>query len=428
MKFCSKLILFVLLLVPAISLAKQADVPEEELAPLVSTAMANNPDLKSSRARWQMFLERVPQASAFEDPMLMLKLDNALIRDPLSMGGKDPMTAKVIGISQKIPFWGKRAINEEIAREEAESSRWEIEERKLEISRLVREVYFQLYSVDRSLDVVARNIKLLADFVVIAESKYSVGKGVQQDIYKASLEKSKMLDLQIKLQQQRKSLQANLNYLLYRPLDTPVGKIPEFELPKVAAPPQELGKVALEKRPKVKALASDINRGQASYRLAQKEYYPDVTVSLEYMQREKAMNDPGYDMYSLGLTFNLPVQRSRLQAKVAEATSQIDMAREELNKTNNTINFSIVDTMTQIERLQQQINLYKKGIIPQAKQSLESSIISYRVNKVDFLTLLDGRINLFNYEKELYESQAEYMMKLAFLESVIGADPTALVP
>jgi hypothetical protein len=41
---------------------------------------------------------------------------------------------------------------------------------------------------------------------------------------------------------------------------------------------------------------------------------------------------------------------------------------------------------------------------------------------VDFLTLLDGRVTLFNYEKELYESKAEYMMKLAQLEATIGAE------
>jgi outer membrane protein, heavy metal efflux system len=68
------------------------------------------------------------------------------------------------------------------------------------------------------------------------------------------------------------------------------------------------------------------------------------------------------------------------------------------------------------------VELYKGGIIPQAEQSLESAVISYRVNKVDFLTLLDGRLNLFNYERELYESQAEYMMKLAQLEAVVGFD------
>jgi outer membrane protein TolC len=70
------------------------------------------------------------------------------------------------------------------------------------------------------------------------------------------------------------------------------------------------------------------------------------------------------------------------------------------------------------------VELYQGGIIPQAEQSLESAVISYRVNKVDFLTLLDGRINLFNYERELYESKAEYMMALARLEAVVGMELT----
>jgi hypothetical protein len=75
-----------------------------------------------------------------------------------------------------------------------------------------------------------------------------------------------------------------------------------------------------------------------------------------------------------------------------------------------------------MERRQKLVELYKVGIIPQAEQSLESAVIGYRVNKVDFLTLLDGRMNLFNYERELYESQAEYMMKLAQLEAVVGTE------
>jgi outer membrane protein TolC len=98
------------------------------------------------------------------------------------------------------------------------------------------------------------------------------------------------------------------------------------------------------------------------------------------------------------------------------------MAAEELNALKNTISFSINDTLAQMDRRRKLVELYKAGIIPQAEQSLESAVISYRVNKVDFLTLLDGRMNLFNFERELYESQAEYMMKLAQLEAAIGSD------
>jgi outer membrane protein TolC len=107
---------------------------------------------------------------------------------------------------------------------------------------------------------------------------------------------------------------------------------------------------------------------------------------------------------------------------LAESTSETNMATEELNGLKNNISYTINDTLSQLDRRKKLIELYKGGIIPQAEQSLESAVISYRVSKVDFLTLLDGRMSLFNYERELYESQAEYMMKLAQLEAAVGTD------
>ena len=89
------------------------------------------------------------------------------------------------------------------------------------------------------------------------------------------------------------------------------------------------------------------------------------------------------------------------------------MATEELNALKNYDLLYHQRQPSQMDRRRKLVELYQGGIIPQAEQSLESAVISYRVNKVDFLTLLDGRVNLFNYERELYESQAEYMMKLA---------------
>lgn len=414
--------LMLLIMQSAATWAEEPRLLSENLATLVSSALANNPELKSSRARWQMFANKVKQASALEDPMFMFKLQNIVAREPLSFGGSDPQTAKVIGISQQLPFWGKRAIKQEVAQYEAESYKWSIDERKLELARMVKETWYQIWVIDKKLEVVDKNLHILADFVTIAESKYSVGQGVQQDIYKAGLEKSKMLDMQITLRQQRKSVEANLNYLLYRPGNTPVGKVADFTLPQLSLPAEQLNQIALDKRPQVKSVAMLASKGQALHRLAQKEFYPDFNLSLEYMFREESMNDPGYNMFTLGLTFNLPFQQERRRAMLAESSSETTMAVEELNALKNNISYTINDTLAQLERRRKLVELYKGGIIPQAEQSLESAIISYRVNKVDFLTLLDGRASLFNYERDLYESQAEYMMKLAQLEAAVGTD------
>jgi outer membrane protein TolC len=287
---------------------------------------------------------------------------------------------------------------------------------------MVTETYYQLYSVDRALEIIEKNLQIINDFVTIAESRYSVGQGVQQDIFKAGLERSKMLDMRITLQQQRRSLAANLNYLLYRPSDTIVGPVADFELPQISLSARQLNDLAYESRPQVKNLITQANKGMAGHRLAQKEFYPDFNLSFEYMFREASMNDPGYNMFSLGVTFNLPFQREKRRAMLAESSSETTMSVEELNGLKNSISYTISDTLAQMERRRKLVELYKGGIIPQAEQSLESAVISYRVGKVDFLTLLDGRVSLFNYEKELYESKAEFMMKLAQLEAAVGVE------
>lgn len=395
--------------------------PAENLAKLVDTALANNPELKSSAARWEMFRSRIKQAGSLEDPMLMLKIQNGIVTDPLNFS-MDNMTQKVIGISQQLPFSGKRKLREEIATQEAESYRFSLEERKLELTRMVKEAYYRIFFTDKSLEILDKNIRILDDFIVMAQTKYSVGQGAQQDIFKAQLERSRMLDMRITLEQQRRSLEVNLNSLLYRPVTTKVDGIADFQLSPLTLSAEQLRDIAEENRPLLKSLRAQIQKGRAGHDLAQKEFYPDFNVSFEYMQRQPAMGSDGSDMYSLGVTFNLPVRNERRQAMLAESSSEVTMSGEELNATRNTIASGIVDLLAQMERRTKLVELYKSGIIPQAEQSLESAVIGYRVNKVDFLTLLDSRVVLFNYEREYYDSLADYQMKLAQLEALTGKE------
>ena len=412
-------LLMLLSLSPAVAWSETVKLPAEDLAGLVAAAVANNPELKSSQARWEMFRNRIAQARSLDDPMLMLKIQNGLVNSPLNFR-RDSMTQKVVGISQQLPFWGKRGLKEEMAAKDAESYRWQVEERKLELVRMVKETYYQIYFTDKSLEIVDKNIRILDDFITLAETKYSVGQGAQQDVFKSQVERSKLLDMKISLEQERRSLETALNALLFRPPETAVGRVPDFEIKPIPLSAGNLRETAFEKRPMIKSLQALIDKGEAGHKLARKEFYPDFNVSLEYMQREPAMGSDGSDMYGLGVTFNLPMQRERRHAMVAEADSEVRMAGEELNGLRNTIDSGISDLLAKLEKREKLVNLYKTGIIPQAEQSLESATIGYRVNKVDFLTLLDSRVTLFNYERELYDSLADYQVKLAQLEALVG--------
>lgn len=401
--------------------ALAAEPPPEDLTRLVAAALADNPELKASAARWQLFSNKVAQARSLDDPMLMLKIQNGVVTDPLNFS-REPMTAKVIGISQQLPFWGKRQLKGEVATLTADSYRWTVDERKLELTRMVKEAWYQIFFIDKSLGIVAKNLRVLDDFITLAETKYAVGQGVQQDILKAQVERSKLLDMRITLEQQRQSAAANLNTLLFRPAETPVGTIPEAPPAPVSQSAAELRQLAYGNRPLLKSLDAQVARGETGLKLADKDFYPDFNVSLEYMQREPVMGNGGYDMYSLGVTFNLPLQRARRHAAVAEANSEITMAAEEVQNLKNSINYGVTDLLAQLERRRKLLELYKSGIIPQASQTLESATINYRVNKVDFLTLLDSLMSLFNYEREYYDSLADYGVKRAQLEALVGTE------
>lgn len=411
-------------LVTAISAASASDnIPaSQDVNAYVTEALANNPEIRASEARWNSYISKARQASSFDDPMLMFKMQNLLVRDPLDTR-RDPMTQKVIGISQQIPFWGKRGLKQEMADRESESYQWQLEERKLQLASMVKENWAELYLVDRELEIINSNIRIMDDVISLAQTRYTVGQGTQQDILRAQLERSKMLEMQISLSQSRTSVLAAFNSLLNRPPENNLESIQALPLRPVTSSADALLSQSDSDRPLLKSYRSLQQRSEAGERLARKEYYPDFNLSLEYMQRDRVSSmEPGYDMYSVGVTMNLPVQRERRQAMVSEASADEEMAAAEITSLKNTIRQGITDSLSRLEQEEKLEELYRTGIIPQSEQSVESATIGYRVGKVDFQALLESRIALFNNEKKYHESIAQHAIVRARLEALVGRE------
>lgn len=391
-----------------------------ELDRLVAEAVVNNPEVSASEARWEALVSRTRQAGTFEDPMIMLRAQSLLIRDPFNFE-RENMTSKVVGVSQMVPFFGKRALKKEIAEREAEAGRWLIEERRLELQSMVKETWAQLYYVDQSLVLIERTIGVLDDLSRFTETLYGVGEGLQQDVLKAQLERSRMEEMRIVLQQRRRTMEAILNTLAYRPANTEIPFV--AELPLMTAPTDAvlLEKLAEQHRPLIKSLSLQTDKARTGRELADREYYPDFTFSLEWMQREPTnMGSEGYDMYSAGVSFNLPVQRERRRAMIAEAEAETRMAQDEQEMLRNRIRLGIADILAQLERSRRLVSLYRDAVIPQATHAFEASMSAYRVGKADFMNVLDGQMRLFSVEREYHDAVSEHQMQMARLENIVG--------
>jgi outer membrane protein TolC len=419
-KLAKAVFLSILILVPFSSSA-QSERPRLNIDQLVEEALQNNPEILAVKQKWEVFKQKVPQARALPDPMLGF----GIISLPTNFSFRDEdMTMKEISISQMFPFFGKRRLMGEMAGKEAEAVFNEIQERANRVVRDVKNAYYELSHVYRTTAVTQRNKEIMESFAKIAESKYSVGEGLQQDVLKAHVEVSKMVDELIMLDQRKRALEAKMNALLNRPPEAQLGEPGEVTFRKLPLTVEELQKMALDINPTLKAMKKMIESKEKAYALAKREYYPDFNFKFAYGQRDNSRGPEVIrrrDMLSGMMEMNIPIfYKSKQDRKVAETKADVLNWEAQYRAMKNEVLFMVADMTAMTNQRKRQYELYRTGIIPQASLQVNSAMSAYRVNKVDFLTLLDSQITLYKYEIEYHQALTEYEKSVANLEAAVG--------
>ena len=418
-------IAFLLLSATPLLFAQAAD-PVEELPPLdvwelIEEALRANPELAALRARLEAFGRRVSQAGSLPDPMVGFSLMNyPLATNPFDVG-RLPMTQTQISYSQRIPFPGTLRLRSEVASWDVRIGGEELSDREVAIAALVRRAYLRLYMINRNLEIVDRNRELLREFIAITESKYEVGRGLLQDVLRARVAYSSLLvDLE-GIRQHRATAKAGINVLLNREPDLPLGDPPSVSATRVDYNYEQALSIAEGRHPELRALAAGVGRSGAAIELARKGLNPDFTLRFAYGYRN------GFaDIWTAGVTFSLPFWPSGRQRElVAEREAQRRVAEALLEAGRNRVALAVRTALYQISRTEEQMRLYRQAIIPQAEMSLESAVAGYQVDRVDFLTLLDNQLILFNLELDYERVIVEHELGVVDLEAVVGSMPGA---
>ena len=416
-----------------------------DLNELINEALAANPDIEASQKKRDALWERPPQAKAWDDPRLEIGVRNVPADD--ADFSKIDMTMKEVSLSQSIPMPGITSLREKIAIQEAKSADRMHEYTRLQITRKVKKAYFELYLVNRHIGTAEKNKGLLSQFVEIAQAKYAVGKGMQQDVLKAQVELSEFIEKLIQFKQQKETITAELNRLLARDDTAPLMGQPVLPEHKITQSETELAEAAKAGNPGLLSLQEMIARNEADYKLAKKSYVPEIMLTGAYGQREKGhstkatpnvmtdtsnkstlvymrelnQNTERPDVFSATVGINVPIWfYSKQNKKVAETFHMIEQSKAEYRALSNELHYKIRDLMAKQARETELIELYEHGIIPQATQSLNSAIAGYQVGSVDFLSLLDSQVKLCNAELQASTALTQYQMNLADIETIVG--------
>ena len=234
------------------------------------------------------------------------------------------------------------------------------------------------------------------------------------------------MDQQIQLQALRRNHAIQLNILADRsanqPLDLP-GKVSE-QLPELGDE-DSLYQQAGALRPLLKQMQSQVDAAQSQLALAKRDYYPDFKLGVAYGDRtgDNPMPKGGAraDFLSVMVGVKIPLYAGRKQASaVSQKSSELQSNRYALIDKKNTVMAEISSAVTDYQRARQQYALYGDGIVPQARQTVQSMLAGYQVNQVDFLNLVRSQVTLFNYELKYWKALSEAKQALARLHAAVG--------
>lgn len=408
-----RIILSVSLLVsltrPASMLADDRNVdPILPLAQLIQEALAENPEIKAAEQRWLSAQARIPQVQTLPDPKVLLSRRELERRETM------------YGISQAIPFPGKLSLKGEIASSEAEILEQTYLATRLGITATLKEAYYDLHFIVKSIEIVEKNKRLLVQFEKTAEAYYAVGKGAQQDVYRAQTEISRLIARLASLEQRKQSLSAGINRLLNRHPYSPLGIPEEITMMPLQHSPEQLEILVSNSAPLLAAQIKSVERGDKAIDLAKREYFPNFELSASGIREEPT----GLNGYQIMLNVEVPLYFATKQRQgVKEAVAGREASKDDLQNVRQELLFRIKDNIAQAQRAEELIRLLQDAIIPQARFTLASAQASYGVGKVDFLSLLTSLLTLLDNEIELHSEIVEHEKALARLEGIIGERP-----
>ena len=421
------------------------------LESLLARADSANPSLHAARDRVKAASARVRPAAAWADPMLMAGIENlplGAMNEP-SMGSAgpsvpgEPMTMKMIGVSQTVPYPGKLGLRRRAAEREVDAARASADASGLAIARDVRTAFFELAYIDSALAIVERNRAVLADVIQVTEAHYASGTGGQQDVLKARVEAARLGETASSLLEERRATSAELNATLNRDDTTSISfaAVPDrIARAAIAADPNrvrfaaqtlgaraldspfpplaELQDLAVRQNPTLRESEANIAAQAARVELARKGSKPDFDVSLRYGQRNQRP-----DMITAEVSIPLPIhKRARQDQELEAARAELSAMESDRRARINSVRSQVARLVSQLERGRTQLAIYTKAILPQGGAAATAALASYQSGKADLLTALDNQNTLFTYEIEYYRSLSDFAKNLAELERIVGSE------
>ena len=411
----SAIVIAVILVCPVSVMAYDNTEGTLELPLLIAEALQNNYDIGGAEARWRAASSKVKQAGSLPDPMVMIGYQNEGWNEYTY--GKMQGAQWMYSLSQMFPFPGKRSLKEEMAARDADTAAAMHRAARLSTVARVKELYYDLFLTYKDLDLVHERTALFTRIEEAALARYATGMAQQQEVLMAQTEKYMLVEREAMLNQKRQSIEAMLIAAVGRAGKAQLGRPAELAATQLPASEDDLIQQAIERSPEVISRETMMKASEAGVHMAEKEYYPDVTLAGTVATR----SGPYEDMWSVTATFNIPLYyKSRQGEALASARAMKTASASDLAGIKAMLTSSVRDNYSMVKSSEQLMDLYRTGLIPKTEQDFDLSLAGYRTGKVEGITVVSRLKALLDFEMSYWTQFVAREKAIARLEALIG--------
>ena len=385
------------------------------LAVLIEEAKRNDPAIRAAEQTAKAATFVAPQMSALPDPQFTLQQFSVGSPRPFAGYTNSDFADIGVGASQQLPYPGKLKLRGAVADRDANTAKAHIEVVLQDEIENLKTTYFHLAYLQQTLGTLQRNAALLEQVERQTEAHYSSGQGNQQDVLKAQLERTKILR-EISMHHQLVGQdQAELKRILRRPQDSPDILAEAVTATFLSYTASELLDKVREQNPNINEHSAMVQRSQTAVELAQKEFRPDFGVSYMYENTDRKFRD----YYGLSFNVNFPRRKPR-HAALAQAQVNVERAQTDLDTQLQAALAEVQKQYVMVKTSEEQLLIYRDGLIPQAQATIEAGLAAYQSNREDFATLFSSFMDVLSLNLEYQQAILDHETALAHIERLTG--------
>jgi len=390
------------------------------LSAAVKEAQGKNPEITFLRERLQSMRARANQAPYLEDPEIVLQAGGVPFSNPTSLRRSD---TNMIGIRQKVPFFGKLGLKEKIANQEAKVVEQELRAKEREIISRVKMTYADLFMADKSIEILREQLEIIRSVIRATEARYQVGRVTQQDVFKALLEQSEIMNQLIVAEEERRAAEVKVNVVMNRPPQTSIQVPTDLTVADTTLSFSALEELALANRPELKGAQEDIERTEKMYELADRNRkFPDFMLGWDYWRMPTDMTKDRYAaMVNITIPFS-PWTIGRRNYEVEETLAEIRAAKANRDATRNMTLREVGEAQAKLQATRRSLELFREGILSQAELSFRAAMAAYQTGSVEFIALLEAQRALREARMGYFKNLTGVLQNLADLERAVGKD------